>query len=47
MSSLTSKLSSNSPIDGLFIIDDFITEQEETELINSIDLCEWSGNGIP
>ncbi|EXX76158.1 hypothetical protein RirG_035650 [Rhizophagus irregularis DAOM 197198w] len=37
----------NSPIDGLFLIDDFISEQEEFELINSIDLCEWSGNGIP
>ncbi|CAG8447430.1 10618_t:CDS:2 [Rhizophagus irregularis] len=31
----------NSPIDGLFLIDDFISEQEEFELINSIDLCEW------
>lgn len=37
----------NSHIDGLFLIDDFISEQEEFELINSIDLCEWSGNGIP
>ncbi|RIA87669.1 hypothetical protein C1645_666823, partial [Glomus cerebriforme] len=34
-------------IDGLFIIEDFISEQEEFELINSIDLSEWSGNGIP
>ncbi|GES90701.1 alpha-ketoglutarate-dependent dioxygenase AlkB [Rhizophagus clarus] len=37
----------NAPIEGLFLIDDFISEREEFELINSIDLCEWSGNGIP
>jgi hypothetical protein len=50
LSSTTSKshlTSLNSPIDGLFLIDDFISEQEEFELINSIDLSEWSGNGIP
>ena len=40
-------MSLNSPIEGLSIIDDFITEEEEIELINLIDLCEWSGNGIP
>ena len=44
---ISQRLSSNSHIDGLFIIDDFITEQEEVELIDSIDLREWSGNGIP
>ena len=41
------KLSSHLSLNGLFVIDDFITEQEENELINSIDLCEWSGKGIP
>ncbi|CAG8492297.1 6958_t:CDS:2 [Funneliformis caledonium] len=42
-----SNFSLNSPVDGSYIIDDFITKQEEIELINSIDLHEWSGNGIP
>src|SRR4051794_14163793 len=41
-----SNLSLNSPVEGSYIIDDFITKQEEIELINSIDLHEWSGNGI-
>ena len=41
------RLSLKTPIDGSYIIENFITEQEEIELINSIDLREWSGNGIP
>nr|CAG8613644.1 10308_t:CDS:2 [Entrophospora candida]CAG8620970.1 8668_t:CDS:2 [Entrophospora candida] len=34
-------------IPGLYIIENFITENEEIQLINQIDSMHWSGNGIP
>jgi len=38
---------STGSIDGLRVIENFITPEEESELISEIDNREWGGNGIP
>ncbi|CAG8492396.1 10533_t:CDS:2 [Paraglomus occultum] len=38
---------STGSIDGLRVIENFITLEEESELINEIDKREWGGNGLP
>ncbi|CAG8516370.1 4999_t:CDS:2 [Acaulospora colombiana] len=33
-------------LEGLYIVDDFVTKDEERELINMLDLNAWCGRGI-